>query len=37
MPGFLGTHVINVAIYRLQYDPLNDLEPVAMIARPIPP
>ncbi len=30
--GFLGTHVINAAVYRLPYDPIGDLEPVAMIA-----
>ena len=30
--GHLGTHVVNGAIYRLQYDLLKDLEPVAMIA-----
>jgi tripartite-type tricarboxylate transporter receptor subunit TctC len=30
--GHWGTHVINGAIYPLQYDLLRDLEPVAMIA-----
>ena len=30
--GHVGTHVINGAIYELQYDLLKDLEPVAMIA-----
>ena len=30
--GHVGTHVINGAIYQLQYDLLKDLEPVAMIA-----
>ena len=30
--GHIGTHVINGAIYPLQYDLLKDLEPVAMIA-----
>ena len=30
--GHLGTHVINGAIYELQYDVLKDFEPVAMIA-----
>src|SRR3989475_11293457 len=30
--GHNGTHVINGAIYPLQYDLLKDLEPVAMIA-----
>src|SRR5579859_4374946 len=30
--GHIGTHVINGAIYPLQYDLLNDLSPVAMIA-----
>jgi tripartite-type tricarboxylate transporter receptor subunit TctC len=30
--GHLGTHVINGAIYPLQYDLLRDLEPVAMVA-----
>src|SRR5881296_3595575 len=29
--GHIGTHVINGAIYPLQYDLLKDLEPVAMI------
>ena len=30
--GHIGTHVINGAIYPLQYDPLKDLEPIALIA-----
>jgi len=30
--GHWGTHVVNGAIYALQYDVLNDFEPVAMIA-----
>lgn len=30
--GHWGTHVVNPAIYPLQYDTLNDFEPVAMIA-----
>ena len=30
--GFLGTHVINAAGYKLAYDPLNDLEPVSLVA-----
>jgi tripartite-type tricarboxylate transporter receptor subunit TctC len=30
--GHWGTHVVNGAIYTLQYDVLNDFEPVAMIA-----
>jgi len=30
--GFLGTHVLNGAIYPLQYDVLNDFEPVALLA-----
>jgi tripartite-type tricarboxylate transporter receptor subunit TctC len=30
--GHLGTHVINGAIYALQYDLLKDFEPVALIA-----
>ncbi|HTF16147.1 MAG TPA: tripartite tricarboxylate transporter substrate-binding protein, partial [Burkholderiales bacterium] len=30
--GHWGTHVINGAVYPLQYDLLRDLEPVAMIA-----
>lgn len=29
--GGLGTHVINGAIYNLQYDLLNDFEPVALL------
>jgi tripartite-type tricarboxylate transporter receptor subunit TctC len=30
--GHLGTHVINGAIYPLQYDVLTDLEPIALLA-----
>src|SRR5712691_1510427 len=30
--GHWGTHVVNPAIYTLQYDALKDFEPVAMIA-----
>src|SRR3954463_3366503 len=30
--GHIGTHVVNGAIYQLQYDLLSDLAPVAMIA-----
>jgi len=30
--GHIGTHVVNGAIYKLDYDLLTDLEPVAMIA-----
>jgi len=30
--GFLGTHVINGAIYALQYDVLNDFEAVSRFA-----
>jgi tripartite-type tricarboxylate transporter receptor subunit TctC len=30
--GYWGTHVINPAIYALQYDPLKDFEPIAPIA-----
>ena len=30
--GHWGTHVVNAAIYQLQYDVLNDFEPVSMIA-----
>jgi len=30
--GHLGTHVVNGAIYPLNFDPLKDLEPVAKIA-----
>ena len=30
--GHLGTHVINGAIYTLQYDLLRDFEPVGLIA-----
>src|SRR5579864_9367982 len=31
--GHIGTHVINGAIYRLQYDVLRDFEPIAMVAN----
>jgi tripartite-type tricarboxylate transporter receptor subunit TctC len=30
--GILGTHVLNGALYPLQYDVLQDFEPVALIA-----
>jgi tripartite-type tricarboxylate transporter receptor subunit TctC len=30
--GFLGTHVLNSAVYPLQYDVVKDFEPVAMLA-----
>ena len=30
--GFLGTHVLNGALYALQYDVLNDFEPIALLA-----
>src|SRR2546421_6838441 len=30
--GHTGTHVVNGAIYPLQYDLLNDFEPIALIA-----
>jgi tripartite-type tricarboxylate transporter receptor subunit TctC len=30
--GHLGTHVVNGAIYPLQYDLLNDFEPIALLA-----
>jgi tripartite-type tricarboxylate transporter receptor subunit TctC len=30
--GFLGTHVINAVIYSLPYNPVNDFEPVALLA-----
>jgi len=30
--GFLGTHVLNGAIYALQYDVLTDFEPIALLA-----
>jgi tripartite-type tricarboxylate transporter receptor subunit TctC len=29
--GYLGTHVLNGAIYSLQYDVLKDFEPIAML------
>jgi tripartite-type tricarboxylate transporter receptor subunit TctC len=31
--GHVGTHVVNGAIYPLQYDLLKDLEPIAMVAN----
>jgi len=30
--GFVGTHVVNGAVYALQYDVLNDFEPVSLFA-----
>jgi tripartite-type tricarboxylate transporter receptor subunit TctC len=30
--GFLGTHVLNGAVYTLQYDVLKDFEPIALLA-----
>ena len=30
--GFLGTHVLNGAIYSLQYDIVKDFEPIALLA-----
>jgi tripartite-type tricarboxylate transporter receptor subunit TctC len=30
--GFLGTHVLNGAIYSLQYDVVKDFEPIAQLA-----
>jgi tripartite-type tricarboxylate transporter receptor subunit TctC len=30
--GFLGTHVLNGAIYSLQYDVVRDFEPIALLA-----
>ena len=30
--GFLGTHVLNGAVYKLQYDVLKDFEPIALLA-----
>jgi tripartite-type tricarboxylate transporter receptor subunit TctC len=30
--GFLGTHVLNGAVYSLQYDLVKDFEPIAMLA-----
>jgi tripartite-type tricarboxylate transporter receptor subunit TctC len=30
--GFLGTHVLNGAIYALQYDVVKDFEPIALLA-----
>jgi tripartite-type tricarboxylate transporter receptor subunit TctC len=33
--GFLGGHVQNAALYSLQYDPLNDFQPIApLVATP---
>ena len=33
--GYWGTHVVNAAIYTLQYDPLKDFEPISlMVANP---
>src|SRR5262250_428174 len=31
--GHWGTHVVNGAVYSLQYDTLTDFEPVALISR----
>jgi tripartite-type tricarboxylate transporter receptor subunit TctC len=30
--GFLGTHVLNGAVYKLDYDVMRDFEPVALLA-----
>ena len=30
--GFLGTHVLNGAIYSLHYDVVKDFEPIALLA-----
>jgi tripartite-type tricarboxylate transporter receptor subunit TctC len=30
--GFLGTHVLNGAVYSLQYDVVKDFEPIALLA-----
>jgi len=30
--GFLGTHVLNGAIYQLNYDVVNDFEPIALLS-----
>lgn len=30
--GFLGTHVLNGALYTLQYDVVKDFEPIALVA-----
>jgi tripartite-type tricarboxylate transporter receptor subunit TctC len=30
--GYWGTHVINPAIYALQYDPVTDFEPISLVA-----
>ena len=30
--GFLGTHVLNGALYKLPYDVLQDFEPIALLA-----
>jgi tripartite-type tricarboxylate transporter receptor subunit TctC len=29
--GYWGTHVVNAAIYTLQYDPLKDFEPISLV------
>src|SRR5262245_17487006 len=29
--GYWGTHVVNPAIYALQYDPLKDFEPISLV------
>src|SRR5262245_66142285 len=31
--GFLGTHVLNGAVYKLQYDLMKDFEPIALLAN----
>jgi tripartite-type tricarboxylate transporter receptor subunit TctC len=31
--GFLGTHVLNGAVFSLQYDVVKDFEPIALLAR----
>jgi tripartite-type tricarboxylate transporter receptor subunit TctC len=31
--GFLGTHVLNAAIYRLEYDVQKDFQPIAFLAN----
>ena len=31
--GFFGTHVLNGAVYNLQYDVLNDFAPIALLAH----
>jgi tripartite-type tricarboxylate transporter receptor subunit TctC len=30
--GYLGTHVLNAAVFKLPYDPVADFEPVALVA-----